>query len=74
MKKIFLSILTGIIISFFNNVLAKDIIPNTPTLVNVHTVGLYQVGNDVTIYKFPDDNSQILYRVRWNSDEFSLLI
>ncbi|MBP3820949.1 hypothetical protein J6G99_04820 [bacterium] len=70
MKKIFLSILTGIIISFFNNVLAKDIIPNTPTLVNVHTVGLYQVGNDVTIYKFPDDNSQILYRVRWNSDEF----
>ena len=49
---------------------AKDIIPTSPVLVNVHTVGLYQVGNDVTIYKFPDENSQILYRVRWNEKDF----
>ena len=70
MKKIFVSVVAGILIGLCNNVLAKDIIPSSPTLVNVHTVGLYQVGNDVTIYKFPDEKSQILYRVRWNANEF----
>ncbi len=68
MKKI----LTTIIFTLFFtlSVLAKDIIPTAPNIVSVNTVGLYQVGDDITIYKFPDENSQILYRVRWNSEEF----
>jgi len=49
---------------------ARDIIPTSPSIVNVSTVGLYQVGDDVTVYKFPDEDSQILYRIRWNSEEF----
>ncbi len=69
MKRIFLSLILGFMLSI-GGAFAKDIIPTSPVLVNVHTVGLYQVGNDVTIYKFPDENSQILYRVRWNEKDF----
>ena len=51
-------------------VCAKDIIPVQPSMEGVRTVGLYQVKDDITIYKFPDEDAQILYRVRWNSEEF----
>lgn len=68
MKKIILSFLFALFISL--GVCAKDIIPTQPTLENVRTVGLYQVKDDITIYKFPDENAQILYRVRWNNEEF----
>ena len=68
MKKIFLSILLVFVIAL--GAFAKDIIPTQPTLENVRTVGLYQVKDDITIYKFPDENAQILYRVRWNNEEF----
>ena len=49
---------------------AKDVIPIRPALNTVNTIGLYQVGDDVKIYKEPCEDSQILYRVRWNNDEF----
>ena len=49
---------------------AKDIIPVRPNVNRVNTVGLYQVGDDVRIYKEPNENSQILYRVRYNANEF----
>ena len=32
-------------------VYSKDIIPVRPNIVSVRTVGLYQVCNDITIYK-----------------------
>lgn len=70
MKRIILY-LFFMIIMLFNSVLAKDIIQTSTMSNNVRTVGLYQVGKDITIYKFPDEKSQILYRVRWNSvDDF----
>lgn len=49
---------------------AKDVIPIRPAVNQVNTIGLYQVGDDVKIYKEPSEDSQILYRVRWNNDEF----
>ena len=49
---------------------AKDVIPIRPAVNQVNTIGLYQVGDDVKIYKEPCEDSQILYRVRWNNDEF----
>lgn len=55
---------------FCENTYSKDVIPVRPNIVTVNTVGLYQVGNDVRIYKEPNEESQILYRVRWNNDEF----
>ena len=53
-----------------SNVYAKDVIPVRPAVNQVNTIGLYQVGDDVKIYKEPSEDSQILYRVRWNNDEF----
>jgi len=68
MKKIFLSIFMVLFMAL--GVCAKDIIPVQPSMEGVRTVGLYQVKDDITIYKFPDEDAQILYRVRWNSEEF----
>lgn len=68
MKKICLSIFIVFIIAL--GCFAKDIIPVVPVVDNARTVGLYQVKDDITIYKFPQEDAQILYRVRWNSEEF----
>ncbi len=71
MKKIIVSILFALIAGFgINETYAKDVLPIRPNIVSVRTVGLYQVGNDVTIYKEPHDDAMILYRVRWNDEEF----
>lgn len=68
MKKIFLSVIMALFMAL--GAFAKDIIPVVPSMEGVRTVGLYQVKDDITIYKFPDEDAQILYRVRWNSEEF----
>lgn len=72
MRKIILLFLITLTFGLFipTKVNAKDIIPIRPSVTTVNTVGLYQVGNDVTIYKEPNEESQILYRVRWNNNEF----
>jgi len=73
MKKLLLFVLLLIGMGFnYNteNTYAKDVIPVRVSVNQVNTIGLYQVGDDVTIYKEPHNQSQILYRVRWNSDEF----
>lgn len=71
MKKIFLFIvivLMSFVTTGFNcRIYAKDVIPKAPS-TNTQTIGLYQVGDDITIYKEPDENSHILYRVRWNKN------
>ena len=69
MKK-FLSCFLFVILSTFAIANAKDIVPVRPIISQANTIGMYQVGDDITIYKDPDENSQILYRVRWNYDEF----
>ena len=68
MKKIFLSILMVFVMTLV--VFAKDIITVTPSMEGVRTVGLYQVKDDINVYKFPDEDAQILYRIRWNKEEF----
>lgn len=71
MKKLLLFIVfaaLGVIIA--PNVTAKDIIPTRVTLNQVNTIGLYQVSDDITIYKEPNDEAMKLYRIRWNDDEF----
>lgn len=72
MKKTLLYIIFAVLLSVFTlpKVFAKDVVPIRPNATQASTIGLYQVGNDITIYKEPDENSQILYRVRWNEDEF----
>lgn len=68
MKKFILSLLITLITSCTTQ--AKDVLPIRLTENNVNTVGMYQVGDDITIYKEPDEKSQILYRVRYNNTEF----
>ena len=74
MKKIFLLFTLALTFvfgtGFVQSSYAKDVIPVRPNLSSINTVGLYQVDNDITIYKEPNDDAQILYRVRWNQDEF----
>ena len=59
MKKFILSLLITLITSCTTQ--AKDVLPIRLTENNVNTVGMYQVGDDITIYKEPDEKSQILY-------------
>jgi len=70
MKKIILFVIFGFILLCGVKTYSADIIPSSPIKNNVQTVGLYQVGKDVRIYKFPDENSHILYRVQWSTNEF----
>ena len=69
MKKIFL-LFSILMILFGNTVFGKDIMPVVPDLANTKALGVYQVGNDITIYKEPNENSMILYRVRWDKTSF----
>ena len=62
-----------IVISFFaisTMTFAKDVIPVRPNINQIQSVGLYQVGDDIKIYEEPDEDSLLLYRVRWNKEEF----
>ena len=68
MKKILTFVLFFMITCI--SVFAFDIIQTRPSLNQTTSFGLYQVGNDVTVYEKPDENSNILYRIRWNKEEF----
>ena len=74
MKKILLffvlTVMSSLILSFNTEAYSKDIMPVRTTLNQVNSIGLYQIGDDVQIYKEPNEESQILYRVRWNNNEF----
>ncbi len=74
MKKILLffvlTLITFCNIGFNSTAYSKDVVPAKPNINQVGTIGLYQVGDDITIYKEPNEESQILYRVRWTNDEF----
>lgn len=74
MKKILLFFVL-VMVSFFMTgfgveTYSKDIMPVRATVNQINTIGLYQIGDDVQIYKEPSEESQILYRVRWTQDEF----
>lgn len=73
MKKLSLFLITALMfagIGISSETYAKDIIPVRPNVTQTTTIGMYQVGDDVKIYNEPNEDSQILYRVRWNNDEF----
>lgn len=74
MKKILLffvlTVMSYLMIGFYTKTYSKDIIPIRSTVNQTHSIGLYQIEDDVQIYKEPNEESQILYRIRWNQDEF----
>ena len=69
LKKVIISIFI-VVFGFTSGVWAKDVMPIRPNVNQVQSVGLYQVNDDIKIYEEPNEDSQILYRVRWNNEEF----
>lgn len=68
MKKIFL-ILTFIITSILP---AKaDVMPYYVNNIDTNSIGVYQVSNNIKIYKEPNENSQLLLNVSWDSKSFN---
>ena len=68
--KIFIISVIMIIFGFAQNVLARDVIPVRPNVNQVQSIGLYQVSDDVKIYQEPNEESQVLFRIRWTNNEF----
>lgn len=67
MKKLILTLilLFGLILP----VCAQDVMPEKTSLKYTNTIGLYQVSNNITLYKKPDENSDIVHSIKWNKNE-----
>ena len=66
MKKI---IFTLFLFLFFGSaVFAADVIPDTVSLNNTNTFGVYQVGHSIILYNEPDENSEIKEKIVWDSE------
>ena len=68
MKKVF--ILFTFIFNLFLSVKA-DVMPYYVNNINTNSIGVYQASNDMKIYKDPNENSQLLLNVSWNSKMFN---
>lgn len=66
MKKI---IFTVFLFLMFGTVsFAADVIPESVSLTNTNTFGVYQVGHTIVLYNEPDENSGIKQKIVWNSE------
>lgn len=64
MKKILLSLI--IFLGLILPVSAQNVMPVDVSFKNTHTIGLYQVSNNITLYKAPDEKSDVAYGIKWN--------
>lgn len=61
-----------LLILFFGFVLpihAQTVMPENVCLKYTNTVGVYQVSHNITLYKQPDEKSDILHSIKWTKDE-----
>lgn len=67
MKKIILTILLmfGLILPSF----AGNIMPEKSSIRYTKTIGLYQVSNDIILYKEPSEQSKVVQHIKWNRHE-----
>lgn len=63
MKKLFLLIF-GIFMTFLP--VFADVTPYSVNDINPKTIGVYQADNKVTVYKEPNEKSDVLFTVYWN--------
>lgn len=70
MKKFFLAL--ALLFSFILPVKA-DVMPYYVNSINSSTIGVYQVSHSIKIYKEPNENSQLLVNVSWNSKDYECL-
>lgn len=43
-----------------------DVMPQTISTVDTNTLGLYQASGKITLYKEPNEKSDIVYSIRWD--------
>ena len=68
MKKILLTLtlLIGLILPVYAQ---QKVIPERTCLKFTNTLGLYQASHQITLYKQPNENSDIVHSIKWNSNE-----
>lgn len=63
MKKIFLLIFA---VMFSLSAVFADVNPYSINDINQNSIGVYQAGNNIKIYKEPDEKSEVLMNILWN--------
>ena len=66
MKKIIFSLF--LFLMFCSTAFAGNVIPDSVSLSNTNTYGVYQVGHSIVLYNEPDDNAEIKQKIVWNSE------
>lgn len=65
MKK--LIVLVTLLLGLILPVYAADIMPVEVEANDIRTIGLYQVPKNITLYKEPDENSDIKHSIKWSA-------
>ncbi len=47
---------------------AANVVPDTVSLNNTNTFGVYQVGHSIVVYSEPDDKSAVKQKIVWNKE------
>lgn len=69
MKKVILFLMVTLL--FVPAVFGMDIMPQSVSLRDTNTLGLYQASKSITLYKEPREDSHIVHSIKWsNSDIF----
>ena len=66
MKKIIFSLFLFLMLC--STAFAGNIIPDSVSLNNTNTYGVYQVGHAIVLYSEPDDNAEIKQKIVWDSE------
>ena len=67
MKKLLLTLtlLFGLILPAFSS---ENVIPEQTCLKYTNTIGLYQASDRIVLYKEPNEQSEMLYSIKWNKN------
>lgn len=67
MKKLLLTLtlLFGLILPVFS---ADNLIPEKTCLKYTNTIGLYQASDRIILYKEPNEQSELIYSIKWNKN------
>lgn len=66
MKKIIFSLFLFLMLC--STAFAENIIPDSVSLSNTNTFGVYQVGHAIVLYNEPDDNAEIKQKIVWDNE------
>ena len=58
----------AIFLALTAGVYASNVVPDTVSLNNTNTFGVYQVGHTIVVYSEPDENSTIKQKIVWGDE------